>query len=407
MHPNPTSFFTDLNKLKNFVSHGKNKYTNLKRIITSVEYIGKKETRCILIDDEDHLYITDDCIVTHNTILNAAVVDRYHSTHNIKTLTIVPSTSLIVQTAKQFAILNLETGMFDGTNKDFNQPHIISTWQTLKNYPQLVSQFKLVIIDECHGAQAPTLNQLLIKYGAKVPIRVGFTGTLPKHATTHMSIRIALGDVIYTMPAHTLIASGWLATPEIEVMQLDDVGYLRATTDNNIDFDKIEYDQHLKILQLNEHRLNWIKDFIIEKNVNTHKGNILCLVGNVKYGKKLQKLIPGSIFLYGKDKQGVRESVYELFENNDNLTVICTQQIAGVGLSIDRIFNLILIDMGKSYVKVIQMIGRGLRKGRDKDSVSITDICSNMPFALKHLKQREQYYKEAKYPYKIFTKSYQ
>jgi ADP-ribose pyrophosphatase YjhB (NUDIX family) len=35
--------------------------------LTKVEYVGEEETKCILIDDEDHLYITDDYLVTHNT----------------------------------------------------------------------------------------------------------------------------------------------------------------------------------------------------------------------------------------------------------------------------------------------------------------------------------------------------
>jgi len=39
------------------------------RYITSVDYCGKKECQCILIEDDTHLYITDDFIVTHNTIL--------------------------------------------------------------------------------------------------------------------------------------------------------------------------------------------------------------------------------------------------------------------------------------------------------------------------------------------------
>lgn len=41
----------------------------LKNNIVNVEYIGKKEAQCIMIDDSDHLYITNDYIVTHNTAI--------------------------------------------------------------------------------------------------------------------------------------------------------------------------------------------------------------------------------------------------------------------------------------------------------------------------------------------------
>lgn len=41
----------------------------IKRFITNIEYVGNEDCRCIYIDDESHLYITDDYIITHNTTL--------------------------------------------------------------------------------------------------------------------------------------------------------------------------------------------------------------------------------------------------------------------------------------------------------------------------------------------------
>ena len=39
------------------------------RIIKSIEYVGKKECQCIYVDNSEHLYLTDDFIVTHNTVI--------------------------------------------------------------------------------------------------------------------------------------------------------------------------------------------------------------------------------------------------------------------------------------------------------------------------------------------------
>lgn len=39
------------------------------RYITDVEEIGEKQAQCIMVDDESHLYLTNNCIVTHNTYL--------------------------------------------------------------------------------------------------------------------------------------------------------------------------------------------------------------------------------------------------------------------------------------------------------------------------------------------------
>lgn len=52
-------------KVNNYIVKRK----TFKRFIKNIEYIGKEESKCILIDDPSHLYLTDNCIVTHNTTL--------------------------------------------------------------------------------------------------------------------------------------------------------------------------------------------------------------------------------------------------------------------------------------------------------------------------------------------------
>ena len=49
-----------------------NKAVNLRKYIKSVEYVGEKEAQCIMVDNLDHLYVTDDLIVTHNTLVAVA-----------------------------------------------------------------------------------------------------------------------------------------------------------------------------------------------------------------------------------------------------------------------------------------------------------------------------------------------
>ena len=75
--------------------------------------------------------------------------------------------------------------------------------------------------------------------------------------------------------------------------------------------------------------------------------------------------------------------------------------MAAVGINIPRIFNLVLVEPGKSFVRVIQSIGRGIRKAVDKDHVEIWDITSTCKFAKRHLTARKKFYTEANYPFSI------
>lgn len=131
----------------------KHVHQKINRRVKSIEYWGRERTKCIYIDDVDHLYVTDGCIITHNTILNAVLVDKYKQ-HGCKTLTIVPATSLITQTIKQFAALQLNVSHFHSGNPSIDYDHIVTTWQTLQNYPLLINQFQMVVVDECLSGES-------------------------------------------------------------------------------------------------------------------------------------------------------------------------------------------------------------------------------------------------------------
>lgn len=325
----------------------------------------------------------------------ALLVDAYNKV-GLKTLTIVPDTNLVIQTGATYLYLGLDVGEFTGRNKDLEHDHVIGTWQTIKNHPQIMDMFQVVIVDEVHKAKSKVLNELVNKYGKNIPYRFGMTGTLPPDGADELTVKIAFGDVRYEIPADELIDEGYLSTVNISMMQLvedHEPGYFP------------DYAAEKAYLINRQERLQWIADAIIQES-NNQLGNVMCLVSSVPFGKKLAKLIPNSVFLYGKDDAEDRKKVYDLFETNNNMVVIATVNIAGTGLSIDRIFNLFLVDIGKSFTRVIQAIGRGLRKGGDKDHVEIYDVCSTLKYSNKHRLQRVQFYKEAKYPYKRFLIKY-
>lgn len=62
-----------LNKLKNQKLSDTEYLYYHKLEIRSIEYIGDKEAQCISIEHPEHLYITDDYIVTHNTLIACAI----------------------------------------------------------------------------------------------------------------------------------------------------------------------------------------------------------------------------------------------------------------------------------------------------------------------------------------------
>lgn len=247
------------------------------------------------------------------------------------------------------------------------------------------------VVSNCHQAKANVLKELLTGKLANVPIRWGLTGTIPKELMDEVSLLISIGPVISKLSASELQDKGVLARCEVNIMQLKD------------DKEFSNYQSEMKFLLENEDRIDAIVS-MIDQIAQT--GNTLILVDRISAGKNLAAKLPDSVFISGDTSLTERKEEYDDVATQNNKILICTYGVAAVGINIPRIFNLVLIEPGKSFVRVIQSIGRGIRKAEDKDFVNIYDITSNCKFSKRHLAQRKQYYREANYPFKVTKVSY-
>ena len=157
------------------------------------------------------------------------------------------------------------------------------------------------------------------------------------------------------------------------------------------------YQSELKYLLEESGRLDTIADLV--RRVN-ETGNTLVLVDRTECGRQLvARLGEKAVFVSGATKGTKRQEEYDMVADATDKIIVATYGVAAVGINIPRIFNLVLIEPGKSFVRVIQSIGRGIRKAEDKDHVQIWDITSTCKFAKRHLTKRKAFYKEANYPF--------
>ena len=315
-----------------------------------------------------------------------------------RTITIVPNKSLVTQTEEDFVACNLDTGVYYGDRKEIGRYNTIATWQSLNvlekkskdehstEFKEFIDGINTVIVDEVHMAKADVLKRMLTGPFAHCQIRWGLTGTVPKQEYEYMGIKVGLGEVTNKIPAKDLQDKGVLANCHVNVLQTNDVLEFRS------------YAEELKWLTTDTKRMSWVAQTISDIATS---GNTLILVDRISAGEILEKKIKDSVFIRGATKNMERKEHYDEVSTAQTKVIIATYGVAAVGINIPRIFNLVLIEPGKSFVRVIQSIGRGIRKAEDKDSVSIWDITSACKFARRHLTQRKKFYKEANYPYNI------
>jgi len=330
------------------------------------------------------------------TIMTAALSDavsRYG-----RSIVIVPNKSLVTQTEKDYINMGLDVGVYFGDRKEYGRMHTICTWQSLNNLmkntkngvgdctiQEFIEDVVCVIVDEVHMAKADALKTLLTGVMSRVPIRWGLTGTVPKELFESQALLVSLGPVISRLSASTLQDAGVLANCHVNIVQLvDHVEYA-------------DYQAELKYLLEESGRLDTMASLIQRVN---ETGNTLVLVDRTECGRQLvERLGEHAVFVSGATKAKVRQEEYDEIAVSDGKIIVATYGVAAVGINIPRIFNLVLIEPGKSFVRVIQSIGRGIRKAEDKDHVQIWDITSTCKFARRHLNKRKAFYKEANYPF--------
>ena len=341
------------------------------------------------------------------TIITAALSDAVSAYG--RSIVIVPNKSLVTQTEADYINMQLDVGVYFGDRKEYNRAHTICTWQSLNNMLKNTKSYEAdvtigeflegvvaVIVDEVHMAKADALKTLLSGPFASVPIRWGLTGTIPKEDYARQSIFCMLGPVVGQLSASELQEAGHLAQCHVNVVQLQDYKEYK------------DYQSELKYLVTDTDRLAYIAKMIDRIKDG---GNTLILVDRVETGKLLQVQLstmwsllkdqPDVVFVSGATKAAERKEHYDEVAEATDKVIIATYGVAAVGINIPRIFNLVLLEPGKSFVRVIQSIGRGIRKAEDKDHVQIWDITSTCKFAKRHLTKRKAFYKEANYPFTV------
>ena len=331
------------------------------------------------------------------TIMTATLCSRAEKYG--RTLTIVPNVDLVKQTLKDYQLIGLDVGVFYGSQKEYQKTHTICTWQSLNSlgkktkdgtapveWPEFVQGVNCIIVDEAHMAKGDVLKAMLSGPFAQVPIRWGLTGTIPKEEFEWRCLHVGLGAVVNKIRAADLQDQGVLAQCKVNIVQIQD----QRTFSN--------YQSELKYLLTDAKRLDYMSKLV--KQISA-QGNTLVLVDRIEAGQELVDRIPNAVFISGGVKSQDRQEHYDEVASAENKVIVATYGVAAVGINLPRLFHIVLVEPGKSFVRTIQSIGRGLRKAQDKDRVEIWDVTSSCKFSKRHMTKRKQFYKEAEYNWEL------
>lgn len=326
-----------------------------------------------------------------------------------KLLIVVPTTSLVEQMYEDFRDYGMlvENGVhriYSGKDKQFNQGTVISTWQSIYKMPAAwFTQFGCVIGDECHGFKAKSLTTIMNKC-TEADYRFGTSGTLDNTQTHELVLQGLFGKIFHVTTTKKLQEMNTLAALKINVLLLI---YNKDTRKN---WGKKDYHTEIDYIVRYEPRNKFIANLALDL-----KGNTLILFQFVdKHGKPLHQMIKGKasedrkiFYVSGDTDTNDREQIRKIVENEKNAIIVASLGTFSTGINIRNLHNIVFASPSKSQIRVLQSIGRGLRKSDDGRITTLYDIADdlhwkkNMNYTLNHSAERIKIYNREQFKYTI------
>jgi len=340
------------------------------------------------------------------TLVMATLVASVLQQRPLKTLILVPNIQLVTQSYTDFIEYGMEKSsitMWTGNHTpDLNASIIISNIQILQSEKQDLSILKeigLLLVDEVHICKRSNLiNKILDQIPAIY--RFGFTGTLPDNDLDQWNIFGKFGRIVYKKKSIDLRNQKYISDVSIAVLKLF-YKYL-PTFSTASSLNPIQaYEEEIQFLQ------NYpFRNFLIAKIVNKVDKNILIMVDRILHGEELYRVLTEKTqkqvyFVHGDVEVEEREKIRNLMENSDNVACIAISRIFSTGINIKNLHHIIFASIGKAKIKIIQSIGRTLRKHASKKKATIFDIWDNLKYGNNHTLERLALYEEEKIPFSI------
>ena len=330
---------------------------------------------------------------------------RYYNMMGLKTLILVPTTSLVEQMYSDFIDYGWEDKhihrVYAGMDKGSKKPVVISTWQSLyKLHKQYFAQYGCIIGDEAHLFKAKSLTDIMTR-SVDCKYRFGLTGTLDGTQTHRLVLEGLFGQVKKITSTKELMDSGTLAKLDIDCI------VLKHTEEECKRVRYYTYAEELNYIVSHSKRNKFI-----EKLCASIKGNTLLLFQLVdKHGvllyNEIKTLDRKVFFVYGGTTTEARERVRAITEKEKDAIIVASYGTFSTGINIRAINNIVFASPSKSRVRVLQSIGRGLRQSKDKTKVKLFDVSDNISyksrpnFTYRHFTQRLNIYKEEQFKYEI------
>jgi len=342
--------------------------------------------------------------------------DKVFEEHD-RILIVVPNLSLVTQLRSDFvdySVLNgwdvaSNVGIFTGEVKENDKQILISTWQSIQKFDSdWFEGFRCLMFDEVHQANQETSKSLVnIGKQCNAEFRIGLSGSIDdSDETLELTLTGLFGFKTVATTTKQLMDDGVVADLKIHCLKLTHVGK---------EYKGKEYKDEIAWLASNVRRNQFIVDL-----ANNCNGNVLVLFNLVqKHGKPLFKMAQEAakttgkevFFVTGGTDTDQREKTRQIAEKHAGCIILASYGVFSTGVSVRNINSMIFASPSKSYKRVVQSIGRGLRVSDTKTRCDLFDLFDHLSgegtetdrynYTMEHFIERMKIYIQHEFDYKI------
>src|SRR5699024_1313612 len=256
-----------------------------------------------------------------------------------------------------------------GTKKDFEAKYLFATIQTIsrENYLSLFKEddFDYILIDEVHRAGASSYERILEYFEPE--FLLGMTAT-PERTDDYNIYKLFDYNIAYEIRLQEALEEDMLLP----------FHYFCVTDLENIEEKTTDAELFSKLIT--EERVNHVLDKITYYGHSGKQVQGLIFCSRKKEAQELSKVLNSRGYrtraLTGDNNQQEREETIEMLENGA-LEYILTVDIFNEGIDIPSLNQIVMLRQTESSIIFIQQLGRGLRKHKSKDFVTIIDFIAN------------------------------
>lgn len=323
------------------------------------------------------------------TVVLATIIKHFP---HVKIIVTSPDVSIMKNNAETIQmIINEEVGVVGGGKRDYRRVTsctLDTLYSDLKKNPNLLKDIDIVLADECHSIGNTKRNKAIFESMPKTFMRTGVSATAWRESGDNLCMEGYLGPKVFEIKEEELQKAGILVKFDYLTLPIKDKPYIKyenfdRSTGNYKTFNRkpsreeVYREMIVKNKERNQLIIDLCRDYV-QRGCPLGPG--LILAESIEHSEDLYTELTRFLkeeeeveYVKGQSTKKKRASVIKRLSNKD-LKLVVSTRVFNMGVDFPAVAFLIIASGGNAKSRLIQQLGRVIRKADNKNKAVVVDF---------------------------------